>query len=84
MTGPLDAAGSVELAVVTRSGWPESRHLGAAVLVDADGTVVGSLGDPDALVYPRSTLKLVQATAALLLGVVFDEEETVLSAANGP
>lgn len=82
MTGPLDADSSVELAVVERSGWPESRHLGAAVLVDADGDVVRSLGDAAALVYPRSTLKLVQATAVELLGVVFDEEETVLSAAS--
>jgi L-asparaginase II len=82
MTGPLDAAGSVELAVAWRSGWPESRHLGAAVLVDADGAIVRALGDPDALVYPRSALKLVQATAVELLGVVFDDQQTVLSAAS--
>ncbi|QEO10344.1 asparaginase [Protaetiibacter larvae] len=82
MTGPLDAASSVELAVVERSGWPESRHLGAAVLVGADGGILRALGDPDALVYPRSTLKLVQATAVARLGVAFDAEETVLSAAS--
>jgi len=82
VTHPLDAGSSVELAVAERSDWPESRHLGAAVLVDADGAVVRALGDPRALVYPRSTLKPVQATAVELLGVVFDEEETVLSAAS--
>ncbi len=82
MTGPLDAASSVELALVERSGVPESRHLGAAVLVDAEGSVVRALGDPSALVYPRSTLKLGQATAVELLGVTFDEEQTVLSAAS--
>ena len=82
MTRPLDADASVELAVVERSGWPESRHLGAAVLVDAEGRIVRALGDPDALVYPRSSLKLVQATAVELLGVVLDEEETVLSSAS--
>ncbi|QNO38550.1 asparaginase [Protaetiibacter sp. SSC-01] len=82
MTHPLDAAGSVELALVERSAVPESRHLGAAVLVDADGSVVRALGDSDALIYPRSTLKLAQATAVELLGVVFDEEQTVLSAAS--
>jgi len=82
VTSPLDAAGSVELAVVERSGWAESRHLGAAVLVDADGALVRTLGDPSALIYPRSSLKLVQATAVELLGVVFDPEETVLSAAS--
>jgi len=82
VTHPLDAGSAVELAVAERSDWPESRHLGAAVLVDADGAVVRALGDPRALVYPRSTLKPVQATAVELLGVVFDEEETVLSAAS--
>ena len=82
MTAPLDAAASVELAVVERSGRTESRHLGAAVLVDADGALVRALGDPSALIYPRSSLKLVQATAVELLGVVFDPEQTVLSAAS--
>lgn len=82
MTAALDAASSVELAAVERSGWPESRHLGAAVLVDADGRTVRALGDPTALIYPRSTLKLVQAVAVELLGVVFDAEQTVLSAAS--
>jgi L-asparaginase II len=82
VSGLLDAASSVELAVVERSGWVESRHLGAAVLVDAEGRVVRALGDPTALVYPRSTLKLVQAAAVELLGVVFDTEQTVLSAAS--
>ncbi len=82
MTGPLDAAASVELAVLERSGVPESRHLGAAVLLDAEGAVIRALGDPSALVYPRSTFKLVQAAAVQLLGVVLDAEATVLSAAS--
>ncbi len=82
MTRPLDPSSSVELALVERSGLPESRHLGAAVLVDADGAVVRALGDAGALIYPRSTLKLAQATAVELLGVVLDEEQTVLSAAS--
>ena len=82
MTSPLDTASSAELAVVERSGWIESRHLGAAVLVDADGAVVRAIGDPAALIYPRSALKLVQATAVELLGVVYDTEEAVLSAAS--
>ncbi len=82
MTAALDASSSVELAIAERSGWPESRHLGAAVLVDAEGRVVRALGDPTALIYPRSTLKLVQAAAVELLGVVLDAEETVLSAAS--
>ncbi|WP_167052021.1 asparaginase [Salinibacterium sp. ZJ77] len=82
MSAPLDAASSVELAVVERSGWPESRHLGAAVLLDRDGDVVASLGDPTRLIYPRSTLKLVQASAVQRLGVTFDPVATVLSTAS--
>ncbi|AYF98841.1 asparaginase [Protaetiibacter intestinalis] len=82
MSTPLDVDGSALLAIVERSGFPESRHLGAAALVDPDGAVVRALGDPAALVYPRSTLKLAQATAVELLGVVFDPEQTVLSAAS--
>ncbi len=35
VTEPLGADGIVELAVVERSGFPEARHLGAAVLTDA-------------------------------------------------
>jgi L-asparaginase II len=66
--GPLTSDHSVELAVVERDGIPESRHLGAAVLVDADGRVVESLGDTRALIYPRSAVKPLQATAMLRLG----------------
>lgn len=68
MLAPLDAASSVELAVVERDGVPESRHLGAAVLVDAAGRVIDSLGDPSRLFYPRSAAKPLQATAMLRLG----------------
>ena len=64
----LDVSGSVELAIVERGGVPESRHLGAAVLLDADGRVVEALGDPGALIYPRSAVKPLQATAMLRLG----------------
>ena len=63
------AAGSVELAVLERSGEIESRHLGAAVLLDADGSILDSLGDPAALIYPRSAVKPLQATAVLGTGL---------------
>src|SRR4051794_40215162 len=47
---PLDAQGAVPLAVVERSGFPESRHLGAAVVLGPDGDRVAAHGDVDALV----------------------------------
>lgn len=82
MTDVLTAAGTVELAVVERSGMVESRHLGAAVVVDAQGGVVRELGDVDALVYPRSTLKPLQALTVLRAGVDLDGEELVLATAS--
>ena len=39
----------------------ESRHRGAAVVVDADGDIVLSVGDIDAPVFPRSAVKAIQA-----------------------
>nr|WP_194241451.1 asparaginase [Galbitalea soli] len=78
----MTAAGCVELAQLERSELIESRHLGAAVVVDADGALVTALGDPAALVYPRSTLKPVQATAVLRAGLPLDGEELVLASAS--
>jgi L-asparaginase II len=69
---PLDATGAVPLAVVERSGFPESQHLGAAAVVTADGTLVTGCGDVDGLVYPRSALKPFQTVAALRAGVALD------------
>ncbi len=45
-------AESAELAVVTRAGVVESRHLGSAVLVSADGSVAKSLGAPGRTMFP--------------------------------
>lgn len=46
---------------IFRSQTVESRHRGAAVAVDATGDTVFQLGDIDALVFPRSSLKPFQA-----------------------
>ncbi|WP_454293608.1 asparaginase [Salana multivorans] len=60
-------SGVVELAVVERSGFIESRHLGAAVVLAPDGTVERELGDVRAPVFPRSSLKPIQAAACVAL-----------------
>lgn len=72
MKVPLGAAGAVPLAVVERSGFPESMHLGAAAVVAPDSTVVTAHGDVDSLIYPRSALKPFQTVAALRAGVALD------------
>lgn len=78
----LDVDGVVELAVVERNGFIESRHLGAAVVVTADGTTARSLGDADALVFPRSSLKPFQAITVLRSGVSLEGAELVLATAS--
>lgn len=47
---------AVELAVIERSGFIESRHIGSAVVLSADGNVVTELGDITTPIYARSTL----------------------------
>ena len=66
-TFTVDSA--VELAVVERSGFVESRHIGSAVLLAADGSVVTELGDINTPILARSTLKPFQALASMQSGV---------------
>ncbi len=61
---PLDPL-SVE---VTRGGRMESRHRVSAVVVDAEGGVVYRAGDPSAAVFPRSSIKPIQALALIESG----------------
>lgn len=56
------------LAEVTRGSTVESRHRGAAVVVDADGRVVLALGDVERPVFPRSAVKALQALPLLESG----------------
>ena len=84
---PLSVDGVVELAQVERNGLIESRHLGAAVVVrgagDAPGVeTVRALGDIDALVYPRSSLKPFQAITVLRSGVSLEGAQLVLASAS--
>ncbi|HEV7259752.1 MAG TPA: asparaginase [Bosea sp. (in: a-proteobacteria)] len=56
------------LAEVTRGDTVESRHRGAALVIDADGAVVFSAGDIDRPVFPRSAVKAIQALPLLESG----------------
>lgn len=68
---PGDRAG--ELAIVTRSGVVESRHLGHAALVDPDGRLVVTVGDTSTTVFPRSSLKPWQAASIRRAGARLGE-----------
>ena len=76
-------AESVELAVLTRSGFVESRHSGSAIVLDgASGAVLTTLGNPDAAVFPRSAMKPFQAVAMLTSGAPLADEFVALSTAS--
>jgi L-asparaginase II len=52
---------------VIRSGVEEAVHLGSVAVVDADGGVVATAGDPDLVAFIRSCSKPFQAAASLSL-----------------
>lgn len=51
----------VAMAELWRGGRLESRHLGHAVIVGAAGEIVEAWGDPDTVIFPRSSCKMIQA-----------------------
>ncbi|MGZ0212102.1 MAG: asparaginase [Actinomycetales bacterium] len=81
-THALTVPDTTQLAILERSGMIESRHLGAAVVLSPDGSELRRLGNPDALIYPRSTLKPMQAIAVLRAGVTLTDEQLVLASAS--
>jgi L-asparaginase II len=62
-----DAAPHVLLEVI-RNGFVESRHRGSLVLLDPSGSPVITAGTPAGPVFPRSSLKPLQATAMVACG----------------
>lgn len=76
------APGAVELAQVVRSGFIESRHYGAAVVLGHDGEVIRALGDVSSPVFARSTLKPFQAIAVMNSGVGLRDAAAALSTAS--
>ncbi|MGH2712244.1 MAG: asparaginase [Actinomycetota bacterium] len=62
---------SVPLVQVVRSGFVESVHVGSVAVVDADGKLLASTGDPDRVTYARSSMKPLQASVSVTLA---DEE----------
>ncbi|NLT27184.1 MAG: asparaginase [Microbacteriaceae bacterium] len=77
--GTFAGADAVELTTVSRGGFVESRHLGAAAVVDAEGEPLGALGDVRAPILPRSTLKFVQALASLEAGAPIEGEHLAIA-----
>ena len=70
------------LAEVVRGGLVESVHRGSFVLIDERGDVRCSLGSVDAPMYPRSSVKPIQAAAMTRLGLDLEPRLLALVAAS--
>jgi L-asparaginase II len=74
------------LVELTRGGLVESVHRGGIAVCDANGKVVASLGDIDAPVYSRSSLKPMQAMPLVESGAAeafgLSDEEIALACAS--
>ncbi len=64
---PVDA-GAAPLIELWRGEFLESLHHGHAVVVRDTGEVIDAWGQPNALIYPRSSCKMVQALPLLESG----------------
>lgn len=58
------------LAEYVRGGYVESKHFGHLLAIDSAGNEVLVKGDPDALIYPRSAIKSIQASAMVRNGLL--------------
>jgi len=72
----------VPLAVADRSGHDESVHVGALVLLDRNGEILFALGDPQVEIYPRSSLKPLQAWSMLEAGLDLPDDLLALVCAS--
>ncbi|HEY3437545.1 MAG TPA: asparaginase [Actinotalea sp.] len=70
------------LAQVVRGDLVESEHHGHLVVLAPDGTIRLSAGDPAAVIWPRSSLKPVQAVAMLRAGLDVDDRQLALACAS--
>jgi len=52
---------SPAIVEVTRGDFVESTHLVDIVVADSDGGIVASWGEPERIVFPRSSVKAIQA-----------------------
>ncbi|HET8601313.1 MAG TPA: asparaginase [Segeticoccus sp.] len=79
---PADLSAAPVVARVTRSGFVESVHHGAVVVLDTDGTPVVELGDCHGQIFPRSCNKPFQTVAMLRHGLDLQGELLALSCAS--
>jgi L-asparaginase II len=78
--------GNPVLVNVWRGSHIESSHHGRVVVLDSDGDVIFSLGDIDAPVFPRSSVKAIQALPLIESGAAdtfkLTQQEIALACAS--
>jgi len=60
--------GAVPMVELWRGDRLEGHHTGHAVICDASGAAIESWGNPEAIIYPRSSCKMIQALPLLESG----------------
>jgi L-asparaginase II len=70
------------LVTVERAGVVESMHRGLLVIVDGAGDVVFAAGDPQTPIYPRSSVKPLQAAGMLAAGLALSGSRLALASAS--
>ena len=74
------------LVEITRAALVESVHRGSIAIADADGAIRFALGDVETPVYPRSSLKPIQALVLVESGAAeafaLSDEEVALACAS--
>jgi L-asparaginase II len=75
---------AVTMVEAWRGELPESRHRGHAVICDSLGDLVAAWGDPDAVIFPRSSCKMLQALPLVESGAADDlsSEQLALACAS--
>ena len=70
------------LVEIVRAGIVESEHRGHFALVNADGSLGSSSGDIDALIFPRSSVKIMQASAMVRHGLKLTQKQLAIAQAS--
>ena len=78
----LGASDAVVVAELIRDGRAESFHHGVVAVVDSAGNTLLERGNAEAVVYPRSTLKPLQAIAVLETGIELSSLHLALTTAS--
>jgi L-asparaginase II len=73
---------SVPAVQVIRNGMVEGIHYASAVVVDADGAILWSIGDTSSHILPRSANKLMQGLAMVRNGLPLKDKLLALACAS--